>query len=82
VVTDWTGRTACALQSALWMSNEMFAAHLGVALRTVKGWHEKPGLRQQSEKQQILDTALARASADAKARFAALTGLTPGGPRH
>ena len=41
-VTGWTGETACALQAALRMSNETFARHLQVSLRTVAGWHEKP----------------------------------------
>jgi 8-oxo-dGTP diphosphatase len=31
----WTGRTACALQAALRLSNESFAEHLGIAVRTV-----------------------------------------------
>ena len=30
LVTGWTGRAACALQAALRMSNEAFAAHLGI----------------------------------------------------
>lgn len=72
-MTRWTGETACALQAALRLSNEAFAAHLGIGLRTVSGWHEKPTLRPQSAMQQLLDTALERAGADAKARFATLT---------
>jgi DNA-binding transcriptional regulator YiaG len=35
VVTAWTGRTACALQAALRLSNQAFAAKLGVGVRTV-----------------------------------------------
>ena len=38
LVTGWTGRAACALQAALRMSNETFAAHLGIAVRTVAAW--------------------------------------------
>jgi hypothetical protein len=72
-MTRWTGETACALQTALRLSNEAFAAQLGIGLRTVSGWHEKPTLRPQSAMQQLLDTALERAGADAKARFATLT---------
>jgi hypothetical protein len=34
-VITWTGRTACALQGALRLTNESFAVHLGVAVRTV-----------------------------------------------
>jgi hypothetical protein len=65
----WTGRTACALQSALRLSNEAFAERLGVAVRTVAAWHQKPTLRPKPEIQQLLDTALAQAAQDAQARF-------------
>lgn len=74
LVTGWTGRAACALQAALRMSNEAFAEHLGIAVRTVSGWHKKPTLRPKSEMQQLLDTALEQASAPVKARFAKLAG--------
>jgi hypothetical protein len=74
LATGWTGRAACALQAALRMSNESFAAHLGIAVRTVADWHKKPELRQKSEMQQLLDTALEQASPAVKARFAALVG--------
>jgi hypothetical protein len=74
LVTGWTGRAACALQAALRMSNEAFAAHLGIGVRTVAAWHQKPGLRPRPEMQQVLDTALARAPAAAAERFAVLTG--------
>ena len=74
LVTGWTGRTACALQAALRMSNEAFAEHLGIGVRTVAAWHQKPGLRPRPEMQQLLDTALARAPAAAGERFAVLTG--------
>jgi hypothetical protein len=74
VATGWTGRAACTLQAALRMSNEAFAEHLGIAVRTVAGWHQKPGLRPRPEMQQVLDAALARAPAAAGERFAVLTG--------
>ena len=74
LVTGWTGRAACALQAALRMSNEAFAEHLGIAVRTVAAWHQKPGLRPRPEMQQVLDAALARAPAAAGERFAVLTG--------
>jgi hypothetical protein len=77
VVTGWTGRAACALQAALRMSNEAFAAHLGIGVRTVAGWHQKPSLRPRPEMQQLLDAALARAPAAAGERFAVLTGQSP-----
>jgi hypothetical protein len=77
VVTGWTGRAACALQAALRMSNEAFAAHLGIGVRTVAGWHQKPDMCPRPEMQQLLDTALARASAEARERFAVQVGRPP-----
>jgi hypothetical protein len=75
-VEGWTGRTACALQAALRLSNEAFAEHLGIGVRTVASWHQKPTLRPRSDMQQFLDTALERAPASARARFSVLTGDT------
>lgn len=72
LTSGWTGRTACALQAALRLSNESFAGQLGIGVRTVASWHQKSTLRPQSEMQQILDTKLEQASAAVKARFAAL----------
>ncbi|WP_158890760.1 transcriptional regulator [Amycolatopsis anabasis] len=66
---EWTGRSASALQAALRLSNEKFAEKLGIGARTVASWHQKPGLRPQSEMQQVLDTALQRASDAERARF-------------
>ena len=74
LITGWTGRTACDLQAALRMSNEGFAEYLGIGVRTVASWHQKPGLRPRPDMQQILDTALTRAPAAAEERFAILTG--------
>ncbi|MCA1279728.1 transcriptional regulator [Saccharopolyspora sp. 7B] len=71
--SGWTGETACALQAALRLSNEGFAEHLGIGVRTVAGWHQKPDLRPKSEMQQLLDTTLEQAAAQVKDRFAALT---------
>src|SRR6266568_9631807 len=76
-VTGWTGETACALQAALRLSNEAFAEHLGIGVRTVAAWHQKPTLRPRPEMQQVLDTALDRAPAAAGERFAVLTGQPP-----
>lgn len=78
-VEPWTGRTACALQKALRLSNELFAEHLGIGVRTVAGWHQKPDLKPKSEMQQLLDTAYERASATVRARFAELVGQLPEG---
>jgi hypothetical protein len=68
-VTVWTGHTACALQAALRLSNESFAEHLGIGVRTVAAWHQKPTLKPKSEMQQLLDTALEQASPGARTRF-------------
>jgi transcriptional regulator with XRE-family HTH domain len=79
----WTGRTACALQAALRMTNESFAAHLGTAVRTVATWHQKPDRVPSAEIQQALDTTLERAGEGAKARFttnAAETDVRPEPP--
>jgi hypothetical protein len=77
MVNGWTGREACALQAALRMSHQQFAAHLGIALSTVGEWHAKPHLRPRGETQRILDTARAQAPPDVQERFAALT-ASPG----
>jgi hypothetical protein len=79
-VSGWTGRTACALQAALRLSNEAFAQHLGIGVRAVATWHQKPSLRPKSEMQRILDTALDRAPAAARDRFAVLAADPADGP--
>jgi hypothetical protein len=40
-----TGGTACALQAALRLSNEAFAAHAEPACGRVAAWHQKPAPR-------------------------------------
>ncbi|WP_030757350.1 NUDIX hydrolase [Streptomyces sp. NRRL F-5135] len=79
VVETWTGHAACALQAALRMTNEGFAAHLGVAVRTVAGWHKDPEIVPRSETQQILDIAYERADASVHRRFSGLS-RPPSGP--
>jgi hypothetical protein len=74
VVTGWTGRTACALQAALRMSNVDFARHLDVGLRTVADWHDDADLKPRPDKQGLPDSALAIAPPDVRERFAVLTG--------
>jgi DNA-binding transcriptional regulator YiaG len=71
--SGWTGKDACALQAALRLSNEAFAERLGIGVRTVAGWHQKPTLRPQSAMQQILDTALEQATVAEQSRFTQLT---------
>ncbi len=69
----WTGRTACALQEALRLSNELFAKKLNVSVRTVSAWHQKPELHPKSGIQQMLDATLEKAPPTVRARFAQLT---------
>jgi 8-oxo-dGTP pyrophosphatase MutT (NUDIX family) len=54
------------------MSNDGFAAHLGVSSRTIAAWHKKADLVPRPELQQALDTALERAADGVKARFVQL----------
>jgi hypothetical protein len=75
MVAGWTGSNACALQAALRLSNEAFADRLGIAVRTVAAWHQKPALRPRPEMQQLLDTALAQAPASVRERFTVLAGV-------
>ena len=77
VVETWTGSTACALQRALRMTNEEFASHLDVGVRTVASWHSQPDVVPKNESQQLLDVAFERASASVIRRFSALTRPTP-----
>ncbi len=72
VVAAWTGDRADALRQALRMTNESFAAHLGVAVRTVAYWRERPAVIPRPGMQEILDTALARAPAAARMQFSLL----------
>ncbi|GAA3376656.1 hypothetical protein GCM10020367_49200 [Streptomyces sannanensis] len=76
-VQRWSGREARLLRDALRMSLRDFAAYLGVSDGTVSNW-EGGGASYQprAESQAVLDTALGRASGDAKARFAAALGTS------
>ncbi|MGW5426852.1 NUDIX hydrolase [Streptomyces sp. NPDC004059] len=78
VIDMWTGRTACALQAALRMTNEQFAAHLGVAVRTVAGWHKDPEVVPRTEIQAALDTVHEGADESVQRRFALLARPTAG----
>lgn len=77
VISTWTGRTACALQAALRMTNEAFADRLGVGVRTVAGWHAQPDVVPRAEIQAALDTVHERAGEAVRGRFALLTRPTP-----
>lgn len=72
VIMSWTGGHADALRKSLRMTNESYAAHLGVAVRTVANWRKDPETVPQTRMQDILDSALDRAPDRAKAQFAAL----------
>jgi transcriptional regulator with XRE-family HTH domain len=74
VVATWTGGSADALRQALRMTNESYAEHLGVSVRTVANWRKKHATKPRTEIQGILDTALDRAPDRVKAQFAALLG--------
>jgi transcriptional regulator with XRE-family HTH domain len=69
VVATWTGERADALRQALRMTIESYAAHLGVAVRTVAYWRERPQVIPRPSMQEILDTALTRAPAAARMQF-------------
>lgn len=59
VVAAWTGRRADTLRQALRMTNETFAEHLGVAVRTVAYWRARPDVVPRPVMQEMLDVALA-----------------------
>jgi transcriptional regulator with XRE-family HTH domain len=73
----WTGHEARLLRTALRLSVRGFAAHLGVAERTISKW-ERAGRSTTPRPacQAILDTALARASNATHARFAELVRIS------
>lgn len=74
IITSWTGGAADALRQALRMTNESFAEHLGVAVRTVAYWRKRPSMTPQPAIQEALDSTLERAPDRAKAQFALLIG--------
>jgi tetratricopeptide (TPR) repeat protein len=69
VVTSWTGSRADALRQALRMTNEAFAERLGVSVRTVAYWRQRPGSEPQPAWQEALDTLLAQSPEPARAQF-------------
>src|SRR5260370_28168130 len=84
LVKTWTGCRADCLRQALRMTNESFAEHLGVSVRTVAYWRNRPDMVPSPAMQEILDTALARAPERARDHYWALQGacdpaLAPGG---
>jgi hypothetical protein len=72
VVASWTGGRADTLRQALRMTNEAFAEHLGVAVRTVAYWRARPDVGPRPVMQEMLDVALARAPEQVRAQFGLL----------
>jgi transcriptional regulator with XRE-family HTH domain len=79
-VASWDAGRADALRRALRMTNEQFAEHLGISVRTVAYWRKKPEMIPLPATQEILDAALAEASAQVKAQFWLLLDEGPGEP--
>jgi 8-oxo-dGTP diphosphatase len=78
IIKEWSGHSARQLQAALRLTNEGFSAHLGVAVRTVAGWHERPDTVPRAEIQQALDSLLDGLDPAAAQRFGALMGAVAG----
>jgi hypothetical protein len=82
---EWTGADATALRGALGISQPEFARRTGVSLAAIKMWRNRGSfVRLSTEFASIMDTVLARATAEQVARFASMTGRNPGGdsPTH
>lgn len=69
MVDQWTGQTACSLQTAMRLSNDRFARRVGVAPRTVAAWHANPRILPKSGVQELLDQALQASDPATVARF-------------
>jgi transcriptional regulator with XRE-family HTH domain len=72
IVAEWSGHHAYALRISLRLTIEDFAQHLGMSPRAVAKWEANRDAVPAMGTQQLLDVALNRAPADAKARFAQL----------
>lgn len=73
MIEVWNGRYACTLQAALRMTNEAFATHLGIGIRTVATWHADPAIVPRTEIQQLLDSVYETATDAVRQRFALLS---------
>lgn len=72
-VEEWTGAEARLLRQALRLSVRGFAAHTGIAARTLTRWESSDiSARLRPDSQAVLDTTLAQAPPQACSRFAAL----------
>src|SRR6266700_6660479 len=72
VIAEWTGGHADLLRQSLRMTNESFAEYLGVVVRTVAYWRQRPEIIPKPAIQETLDTALERAPDRVKAQFTPL----------
>src|SRR5580700_12084353 len=79
VIATWSGGHADLLRQAFRMTNESYAAHLSVSVRTVANWRGNPEVIPRPAIQEILDVALERAPDRVKAQFAVLMGEAEGG---
>lgn len=77
VISSWTGGQADALRRSLRMTNESFADHLGIGVRTVADWRKRADITPQPRMQEVLDAALERAPDRAKAQFTQLISEEP-----
>jgi 8-oxo-dGTP diphosphatase len=59
------------------MTNDAFADHLGVGVRTVASWHATPTIVPRTEIQSALDTAYERSTPSVQRRFSLLTRPAP-----
>ena len=79
-VDRWSGHEVRLLRGALRLSVRGFAEYLGVAVRTVSKWEQHGSTRcPRPEFQAMLDTALARATDEQRARFAGARGAQRSG---
>jgi hypothetical protein len=74
VIATWSGGHADVLRQAFRMTNESYAEHLSVSVRTVANWRGNPEVIPRPAIQEILDVALERAPDRVKAQFAVLIG--------
>jgi transcriptional regulator with XRE-family HTH domain len=80
IVQRWTGRETKLLRHALRMSIDSFADYLGISSRAITKW-ETPGTTRtpRHDMQEILDTALVRATDKQQERFEASLALDGNG---
>jgi transcriptional regulator with XRE-family HTH domain len=77
-VERWTGAKTKALRLAMRKTVRDFAERLGVEPKTVSKWEQRgETITPLPETQEILDTALRRASDEVQERFATLVGVSP-----